>query len=149
MGRDDNRAMPGLQGGRAPARAFQDFMSRAVANRPVENFDIQVQPPDWQQEPDDEVWFGGPGPDNGQMVDENGDPLPQQPADAPPPVRVPQGEEEPIDRGERLDQEWIDRTIGRDRGASRVEIVGERRQPPPRRSGRRDPVEPGAEPPEP
>ena len=149
MGRDDNRAMPGLQGGRAPARAFQDFMSRAIANRPVENFDIQVQPPDWQQEPDDEVWFGGPGPDNGQMVDENGDPLPQQPADAPPPVRVPQGEEEPIDRGERLDQEWIDRTIGRDRGASRVEIVGERRQPPPRRSGRRDPVEPGAEPPEP
>ena len=149
MGRDDNRAMPGLQGGRAPARAFQDFMSRAVANRPVENFDIQVQPPDWQQEPDDEVWFGGPGPDNGQMVDENGDPLPQQPADAPPPVRVPQGEEEPIDRGERLDQEWIDRTIGRDRGASRVEIVGERRQPPPRRSGRREPVEPGAEPPEP
>ena len=38
MGRDDNRALPGLAGGRAPARAFHDLMIRAVANRPVEQF---------------------------------------------------------------------------------------------------------------
>src|SRR3954470_14460079 len=43
MGRDDNKIVPGLQGGRAPARAFHDFMLRAVANRPVENFDVQVK----------------------------------------------------------------------------------------------------------
>src|SRR3954469_25780282 len=42
MGRDDNKAIPGLQGATAPARAFHDFMIRAVANRPIENFDTQV-----------------------------------------------------------------------------------------------------------
>ena len=42
MGRDDNRALPGLAGGRAPARAFHDFMMRAVANRPVEQFATEV-----------------------------------------------------------------------------------------------------------
>ena len=42
MGRDDNRALPGLAGGRAPARAFHDFMVRAVANRPVEAFATDV-----------------------------------------------------------------------------------------------------------
>src|SRR3954470_19670172 len=55
MGRDDNKVVPGLQGGTAPARAFHDFMIKAVANRPVENFKTQVTPPDWQQEPDDEA----------------------------------------------------------------------------------------------
>src|ERR1044072_1574385 len=37
-GRDDNRALPGLAGGRAPARAFPDFTIRSVANRPVAAF---------------------------------------------------------------------------------------------------------------
>ncbi|HEX8262420.1 MAG TPA: PBP1A family penicillin-binding protein, partial [Allosphingosinicella sp.] len=34
MGRDNARAIPGLQGGRAPAEAFHDFMVQAVATRP-------------------------------------------------------------------------------------------------------------------
>ena len=34
--------LPGLAGGRAPARAFHDFMVRAVANRPVEQFATDV-----------------------------------------------------------------------------------------------------------
>src|SRR5690606_30659190 len=38
MGRDDNRAIPGLAGGRAPARAFASYMKVATADRPVENF---------------------------------------------------------------------------------------------------------------
>jgi penicillin-binding protein 1A len=130
MGRDDSKPVPGLQGGRAPARAFHDFMIRAVANRPVENFDVQVKVPDWQEEPDNEAWFGGP--DNGQFVDENGNPLPpdQQPqpqgplADqpAPPPQRGPappprademDGNAPPPNQ--RLDQQWLDHAIGRDR----------------------------------
>ncbi|WP_395624023.1 transglycosylase domain-containing protein, partial [Sphingomonas daechungensis] len=41
MGRDDARAIAGLQGGTAPARAFHDFMVVAVANRPVENFQTE------------------------------------------------------------------------------------------------------------
>src|SRR5689334_2379413 len=85
MGRDDARTVPGLQGGTAPARAFHDFMSVAVANRPVEQFETQVPIPDWQLTPEEE------GLDN-EMIDENtlqplvdangnplGTPMPQEP----------------------------------------------------------------------
>src|SRR3954468_2327784 len=72
MGRDDNKVVPGLQGGTAPARAFHDFMIKAVANRPVENFDVQVKAPDWQ-EPDQDAWSqlpdNGQAPITGQFVD--------------------------------------------------------------------------------
>jgi len=54
MGRDDAKTVPGLQGGTAPARAFADYMRVAVANRPVEQFDTQVQLPEFQVEPDEE-----------------------------------------------------------------------------------------------
>src|ERR1043165_7144734 len=47
MGRDDNRALPGLTGGHAPARAFHDLMARAVANRPVEQFQLDATGPEW------------------------------------------------------------------------------------------------------
>src|SRR4051812_16684895 len=76
MGRDDNKVVPGLQGGTAPARAFHDFMIRAVANRPVENFETEVKPPDWQQEPDDEAWYGAADNGQQQFVDPDGNPLP-------------------------------------------------------------------------
>ena len=46
MGRDDARPIRGLQGGTAPARAFHDFMTVAVANRPVEQFETTVSAPD-------------------------------------------------------------------------------------------------------
>jgi penicillin-binding protein 1A len=55
MGRDDNKIVPGLQGGRAPARAFHDFMVAAVARRPVEQFETEVPMPDWQLEPEEEA----------------------------------------------------------------------------------------------
>ena len=84
MGRDDARAVGGLQGGTAPARAFHDFMTVAVANRPVEKFETEVPMPDWQLEPDEEMW-GTPYDDENMvgpvMVDENGMPIGQQPAD--------------------------------------------------------------------
>ena len=59
MGRDDAKAIPGLAGGTAPARAFAQYMKVAVANRPVEQFDTQLKLPDWQLEPDDEANQGG------------------------------------------------------------------------------------------
>ena len=55
MGRDDAKPLPGLRGG-SPARAFHDFMSLAVANRPVEQFETQVPMPDWQLTPEEEVY---------------------------------------------------------------------------------------------
>jgi penicillin-binding protein 1A len=77
MGRDDAKPVPGLQGGTAPARAFHDFMSVAVANRPVEQFQTQVPMPDWQLTPEEEIYGDQPVDinDMGPMVDENGMPL--------------------------------------------------------------------------
>ena len=93
MGRDDDKPVPGLQGGTAPARAFATFMKIAVANRPVEPFQTQVQLPSWQLEPDDEANFSG-RPEDYYYVDEQGnliDPVKLPPADKPrmPPHEVP------------------------------------------------------------
>ena len=93
MGRDDDKPVPGLQGGTAPARAFATFMKIAVANRPVEPFQTQVQLPSWQLEPDDEANFSG-RPEDYYYVDEQGnliDPVKQPPADRPrvPPHEIP------------------------------------------------------------
>ncbi|TFI59521.1 PBP1A family penicillin-binding protein [Sphingomonas parva] len=87
MGRDDNKAIPGLQGGRAPAQAFHDFMSRAVASRPIEQFQTQVAPPEWATEPDQEAWFDAP-PNSAAQVDADGNPIgtPAEPGGASPPV---------------------------------------------------------------
>ncbi len=60
MGRDDAKAIGGLQGGRSPARAFAAFMQVAVAKRPVEAFETQVTLPEFQLEPDDETYLGQP-----------------------------------------------------------------------------------------
>src|SRR3546814_3327781 len=77
MGRDDAHRVSGLQGGRAPARAFAQYMQVAVARRPVEQFDSELTLPEWQLEQDNEAYFGEP--DNGMYVDENGMPLESEP----------------------------------------------------------------------
>jgi penicillin-binding protein 1A len=119
MGRDDNKAIPGLQGGRAPARAFHDFMVRAVANRPAENFDISVPLPEWADtEPDDETWFEAP--DNGVFVNPDG----TGPSGLPLPPREDELGPPPEEEEDRLDQDFIDRATDRDR---------DRRDPPRRR----------------
>ncbi|HET9354919.1 MAG TPA: penicillin-binding transpeptidase domain-containing protein, partial [Sphingomicrobium sp.] len=107
MGRDNARAVGGLQGGTAPARAFHDFMRVAVARRPVERFETDVPMPDWQLEPDEEYWdqpydenLVGP-----VMVDENGMPVGPQPADPLAPSSQYPGASEP--RGP--DQTELDR----------------------------------------
>jgi len=110
MGRDDAKAIPGLAGGRAPAEAFRAFMIKAVAKRPVEQFETEVTLPEWQLEPDDEAYYTNSA--DRPMVDENGMPvdpgasddyLQQQPERTPP----------PSEGGERLDQQWIDGVLGR------------------------------------
>ena len=70
MGRDDAKAVPGLQGGRAPAQAFAAYMRFAVRNRPVEQFDVTLELPDWQLEPDQEALFGEP--EDYYYIDEEG-----------------------------------------------------------------------------
>lgn len=124
MGRDNNRPVAGLAGGRAPARTFRQFMTAAVAKRPIEQFQTEVTLPDWQLEPDEESYFGAP--DNSVFVDDDGFPVTPQPGEGvtvgpeegpgPPPL------EEQAPGEPRLNQEWIDRATGRDRP---------RREPPP------------------
>ena len=97
-------------------------MKVAVSRRPVEQFETQVTLPEWQLEPDEEAYYGQPdnGSGGGMMVDENGMPISQdqqQPEDegaeqddqaveqAPPARTTPP----------RLDQQWIDQVLGRDR----------------------------------
>jgi len=109
MGRDDARTVPGLQGGTAPARAFHDFMTVAVANRPVEQFETQVPIPDWQLTPEEELYGDTPVDQNAMMppmVDQNGMPIgapPQEPGyPQQPPMIRPDGTGEPTQQ--ELDQ---------------------------------------------
>ncbi len=106
MGRDDAKAVPGLQGGTAPARAFADFMRVAVANRPVEQFETEVPLPDWQLEPDEESWglpyeYGGD-----PLVDESG--MSIVPADPLAPIPAPGQQGQPGQPG-APDQTELDR----------------------------------------
>lgn len=71
MGRDDAKAVPGLQGGTAPARAFAAFMRYAVKDRAIVEFNTEVKLPEWQTEPDEEWMYGEPG-DDYYYVDEDG-----------------------------------------------------------------------------
>ncbi|WP_230771181.1 transglycosylase domain-containing protein [Sphingomonas sp. Leaf4] len=133
MGRDDAKTVSGLQGGTAPARAFAAFMRQAVASRPVEQFDTKVTLPEWQEEPDAESYYGQP--DDQVYVDENGNPVPapqQQPApqegdEVDPAEQQPQVQRVP---DEQLDQDWIDRALGR---GPREAAPPPRRAPPPER----------------
>jgi len=108
MGRDDAKTIAGLQGGTAPARAFHDFMIKAVANRPVEQFETQVPMPDWELDPEEELW-GADTNDVAPILDEYGRPFSQEPeiydpdalSPVPPaqeqPYPVPQpGQEQPL-----------------------------------------------------
>ena len=108
MGRDDAKPVRGLWGGTAPARAFHDFMSVAVANRPVEQFEVQVPMPNWQLEPEEQLNGVEAIDTNGiqPMVDENGMPInpppPQPGAPQQPPAIRPDGTGEPSQQ--ELDQ---------------------------------------------
>ena len=114
MGRDDARPIAGLQCGRAPAAAFHDFMVRAVANRPVEQFETEVTLPDWQTDGDNAAWTGEP--DDMMLVDPDGNPIAAEgqsaPAGADEPRPRPREEQPPE---EELNQEWLDRVTNRNR----------------------------------
>ncbi|WOE76588.1 PBP1A family penicillin-binding protein [Parasphingorhabdus sp. SCSIO 66989] len=111
MGRDDAKAVGGLQGGRAPARAFADFMRVAVARRPVEEFDTEVVLPDWQLEPDEEAYFGDAS--DTYFVDENGNPIALGEGDFYDLDEPEYVEDEPRPQPQTLDERWIDRATGR------------------------------------
>ena len=116
MGRDDSRAVGGLQGGTAPARAFASFMRRAVQNRPIEKFDTDLKLPDWQLEPDDEALQGNPDDyyfvdDDGNLIEpDSSDVLPPPRSYQEPPVNVRRGNGEPVPPA--ASEDFIGRAIG-------------------------------------
>jgi penicillin-binding protein 1A len=137
MGRDDSRVVGGLYGGRAPARAFHDFMVPAVAHRAVEPFQTEATAPDWQVDPDQEMWLAPPDDNAIQpqpLVDEDGNPVGTPPADpygAGPDDSTPPAAEPDADKPQarappapapaprdRLNDQWLDRAL-RDRPARR------------------------------
>ena len=137
MGRDDSRPVRGLHGGTSPARAFAAYMKRAVADRPVEKFETEVTLPEWQLEPDEESYFGAP--DNATYVDEDGNPLEvgteapvtEQPLpDDQAPPADPRRRPAEVRPEEQLDQEWLDRVVGRRTPTPQPTRVPADRQPP-------------------
>ncbi|MBX7527823.1 PBP1A family penicillin-binding protein [Qipengyuania vesicularis] len=138
MGRDDNRRVGGLQGGRAPAQAFASYMRYAVKDRPVEEFDVELQLPEWQLDEEDDFFFGDP--DDYYYIDEQGNLIEPGRSEGPagalpgqdgeenglrprvPPAgqRVPgQRTQPPTGRGadgapQAVDDDFLDGVIGRD-----------------------------------
>jgi len=102
MGRDNARAVGGLEGGRAPAQAWAAFMRVAVANRPVEQFATEVTFPERLEE--EELLLGADG--EPLLLDENGNPIEGVPSVDDP--NLPDGI-----RSEQLDEDFIDKAIGR------------------------------------
>ena len=114
MGRDDARAVRDLQGGRAPARAFAAFMRVAVAKRPIEQFDTKVTLPEWQLETEEETYFGSP--DEGQFVDEQGNPVEGiEPVDRPTSGQSGPAPDESAPSSSMEDQ-FLDEALGRSNG---------------------------------
>ena len=88
MGRDDARAVPGLAGGRAPARAFAAYMARAVGGTPPAPLATDSAIEAGTIEPDDAVYG----------ISEDGSP----PAE---------GDPGPGSDPGRIDDEWLDATL--------------------------------------
>lgn len=136
MGRDDARAVGGLQGGAAPARAFAQYMRSAVADRPVEEFTTAVEMPQWQLEDDNEAYFGDPGKGEGTDNTTIYDGEQTAPYDQGKPGRLPWEQDETPARDQprsptqpekpRLDRDFIDNATGANDPPER------RSSPPPR-----------------
>ncbi len=112
LGRDDARAVPGLAGGQAPARAFAAFMRRALAATPPRALAATVDLPEGFLEPDAEVY----GLDSGGWLAPGAaaDPSPEPGADPPSEPRpdpVPAAAPRPAAPAPPLSSEWLDSVL--------------------------------------
>ncbi|OYU16234.1 MAG: penicillin-binding protein [Alphaproteobacteria bacterium PA4] len=98
MGRDDARAVTGLAGGRAPARAFAAYMARAVGGTPPAPLVTQLDDGTQIIEPDDQVYGLDQAPPAGSVLGPDGQPLPDGQAPA-------------TDAPAKLDDKWLDQTL--------------------------------------
>jgi penicillin-binding protein 1A len=126
---------------------------RAVARRPAEPFETEVPMPDWQLEPEEEIW-SVPGEVGGMepMVDADGNPLPGQDPYGAPPQQQPMRPD-----GTAPDQQWLDEVLGGNRPPQQQPQPqpqpfppGQRVPPPqpPRSPPPAEPLEPRPDPPQ-
>ncbi len=116
MGRDDARTVPGLAGGRAPARAFAAYMARAVGGTPPEPLVTDINTGEPIIEPDDQVYGLSEGtapeptevgPDGRPTVPRNvQQPLPQSPLAEPAQDPGPANGDTP-----QLNDAWLEKTL--------------------------------------
>jgi penicillin-binding protein 1A len=99
MGRDDARAVPGLAGGRAPARAFASYMARAVGGTPPAPLVTDMPSGELIIEPDDQVYG----------IDQGGEPAAETEGE----IRTPANVQAPVavDNGPALSQAWLDKAL--------------------------------------
>lgn len=96
-GRDDNRAVGALSGGNAPARAFAQFMGRAVSDRPERPLAREMELPEWSLEPETDFFdFGFGGESDEPVYDEDG--MPRQRPDTPGDMQGAPSHQDVIDR---------------------------------------------------
>ena len=104
MGRDDARAVPGLAGGRAPARAFAAYMARAVGGTPPAPLITETDIDPGMVEPDDQVY--------GIVEDSTAPGVNTTPDGAPPVVedlKTPTSER--TSAPPRIDDRWLSDTL--------------------------------------
>jgi penicillin-binding protein 1A len=70
-------------------------MVRAVANRPVEQFETQVPMPDWELDPEEELWGGAGDNSTVPALDEYGQPYAGDPYVYDPEAPLPAAPEQP------------------------------------------------------
>ena len=112
MGRDDNKRVAGLAGGRAPTQAWASFMRTATRGMPAQSLQTEVVlPEDGLLEPDEEVY--GLSPDGMEApLDPDGVPVPPKAdtATAAPAVPAP--------RQPRLDEDFLNDVLGEQSAAT-------------------------------
>jgi penicillin-binding protein 1A len=119
MGNDNARSIGGLEGGRAPARAWADYMRVAVAGRPVEKFATEVTFPETLEGED--PLLGG---EDLLLLDENGMPIEGDPVGEDPSLP-------PATEPEALDDAFIEKALGGRRDQRPVPTEEPRGQPRP------------------
>jgi penicillin-binding protein 1A len=105
LGRDDNKAVAGLAGGKLPAQVWADFMRAATAGLPPQPLFALTAPGEFT-EPDDEVY--GLTPPADEPAPATDAPLTQGDGSIPPPPQADPAEP-------RLNEDWLNQTLEQDK----------------------------------
>jgi penicillin-binding protein 1A len=106
LGRDDNKAVAGLAGGKLPAQVWADFMRAATAGLPPQPLFALTAAGEFA-EPDDEVYGLTPPPDEPLPTNEEA-PLTKGDGGIPPPPQANPAEP-------RLNEDWLNQTLEQDK----------------------------------